>query len=228
MARVSHSFLDPVVVPLVPRLYRALCIPRWFPPEGIVVGGHLVAAGGGLAFAFSTRFWWAGLLSALAVVGNHLADMVDGTHARQTGQCRNGGELLDHFFDPLSFSYWAIGIGVSCGRLDLGLVGVLCIYTTAVLTSIKAKMTGRFTLARFGPTEFKALLAMYALVLAGVRAGTSESAARRTALVFFSGLLVIGVGQLLVNLVRAIREVNATGAAPDTSEWELAKRTDER
>ena len=223
--RVSHSMLDPLFVPLVPGLYRLLPIPRKFPPEGIVVFGHLVAIAGAFGFAYSVAHWWGGLLVAAGVAGNHLSDMVDGTHARSTGQCRNGGELLDHFTDPLSFSYWAIGLAVSCERLHLALAGVLCIYATAVLVSIKAKLIGRFALARFGPTEFKTMLVVYGLVMAALCAplwGIAEDARLRVAQVFLWVLLAVGVLQLLVNLIRSVREVNAEGTPPDTTAWELS------
>ena len=84
--RVSHSVLDPYLSPLVPPLYRLLPIPKRFPPEGIVVTGHLIAICGAVGFAYSTHRPWAGLVAAACVAGSHLADMVDGTHARTTGR----------------------------------------------------------------------------------------------------------------------------------------------
>jgi phosphatidylglycerophosphate synthase len=231
--RISHSLLDPLMIPLVPRLYRLLPIPRWFPPEGIIAVGHLVAIAGAVGFACSTRFWWGGLLAAAGVAGNHLADMIDGTHARQTGQCRNGGELLDHFTDPLSFSSWMIGIGLSIAigsatergvwmGLLFALATVLIIYATAVLTNIRAKLVGQFTLARFGPTEFKTLLVIFGLVLCAAQAIGSET--RMIVVVSMFVLLAIGLVQLLVGLVRAVREVNTLGDKPDTSEWNIRER----
>jgi len=106
--RISKSLLDPWVGPPIKSLYEILPIPSWFPPKGIVGLGHLSAIAGALGFAYSTSTTWGGLLAALGVFGNHAADCVDGTHARRTNQCRNGGELLDHFTDPLSFSYWLV------------------------------------------------------------------------------------------------------------------------
>ena len=144
--------------------------------------------------------------------------MLDGTHARATGQCRNGGELLDHFLDPISFAYWLVGIAVSCGRLDLGLAAVIVLFATAVLTNIKAKLIGEFTLSAIGPTEFKTLLALYGLALAGcVASGVGPVVTGVT--VFFAGLIALGIEQLAVNLVRAVREVNRHGQPADTSEW---------
>lgn len=221
--RVSHSVLDPVIGPRLQSLYPHLRIPTWFPPEGIVGIGHACAIAGAVGFAFSTQTWWGGLLAAAGVVGNHTADCVDGTHARRTGQCRNGGELLDHFTDPMSFAYWLVGISIACGRLDLGLVAVILLFAVAVLTNIKAKLTGEFTLAKFGPTEFKASLvaagvALSAVMLANLLAIVTLSATSLLTIGYI-GLIGIGLVYLPVNLVKAVKDVNANGAEPDTSEW---------
>jgi phosphatidylglycerophosphate synthase len=194
-------------------------IPRYFPPEGIVLIGHLLALAGGVGFALAGKHAIGGLLVVFGVAGNHIADMVDGTHARATGQCRNGGELLDHFTDPLSFCYWMIGMSVATGLPYVGIICILCIYATAVLTNIRAKITGEFTLAAFGPTEFKTLLALFGAFLFvnslfGSLSGTAMIGG------FLKILAVIGVLQLLVGLRNAVHQVNRSGAKPDTSEWE--------
>jgi phosphatidylglycerophosphate synthase len=225
--RISHSLLDPWLSPLVHKLYPLLPIPRRFPPEGIIALGHVSAIVGASGFAWSTQAWWAGLIAALGVAGNHLADMFDGTHARATGQCRNGGELLDHFTDPLSFSYWLVGLAVSCGRLDLGLAGVICLFATAVLTNIKAKLIGEFTLSSFGPTEFKALLIGYGVAMSALAGGIVVGVAPATAALWFlATLIVVGIVQLAVQLVRSVREVNEHGGKPDASEWVTVRSSD--
>lgn len=219
--RVSHSLLDPIVGPPLAALYPHLHIPRWFPPEGIVLIGHLSAIAGAIGLAVSTRFWWGGLLAAVGIVGNHLSDCVDGKHARATGQCRNGGELLDHFADPLSFTYWIVGLAAACGRLDLGLVVVIVLMAMAVLTNLRAKLTGEFTLAAFGPTEFKTLLAGLGLVLTGAGTGLLGSLNASTVCVVALGALAaLGVVLLPIQLIQSVREVNRSGEKPDTSEWE--------
>ena len=221
-ARVSHSLIDPIIGPRLQSLYPHLRIPTWFPPEGIVLLGHLSAIMGGVGLAFSTTYWWGGVLGAAGIVGNHLADCVDGTHARRTGQCRNGGELLDHFTDPLSFAYYLIGIGVALGRLDLALVAVVCLFAIAVLTNIKAKLIGEFTLSKFGPTEFKTVLTVIGLTTAGLHLATRWSVTPgQFLLAVFIGLIGVGLIQLPIQLVQSVREVNQKGAAPDTSEWQL-------
>lgn len=229
--RISHSLLDPWIAPWAPRLYRLLRIPKRFPPEGIVLVGHLLAIVGAVGFAWSTQQWWGGLLAAAGVAGNHFCDMIDGAHARQTNQCRNGGELLDHFTDPLSFCYWVIGLCLSLNDrllgLSLALAGVMILSATALLTSIKAKLVGRFELARFGPTEFKALLTLYAVGLTVFVMCTDASSwafhPANAALGFYLVLLTVGAIQLPVNLVRAVYEVNRSAVAADDSEWELKK-----
>ncbi len=216
--RISHSLLDPYLTVPVKRQYHRLPIPHKLPPEAIVLLGHALAIAGAVGLAFSASTWWGGLLAAAGIVGNHLADVLDGTHARKTGQCRNGGELLDHFLDPISFAYWLVGIAVSCGRLDLGLVAVIVLFATAVLTNIKAKLIGEFTLSAVGPTEFKTLLAAYGLTLAvGVAMNILWVVTGAT--VFFAALVAVGIGQLIAGLLRAVREVNQHGQPADTSEW---------
>jgi phosphatidylglycerophosphate synthase len=204
-----------------------LRIPRRFPPEGIVLVGHGLAIGAAIGFAFSTREVWGGLLVAAGVAGNHVADMVDGTHARATGQCRNGGELLDHFVDPLSFSYWAIGWSLSIDCLPMGLAAVMILYATALLTSIKAKITGEFALARFGPTEMKATFVVYGLAQAVLAAGVVPGVgAEPVARGFLGFMLAVGVIQLAANLVSGVREVNRSGVAPDSAPWVLDRGED--
>ena len=219
--RISRSVLDPMILPLVPGLYRRLSIPRRFPPEGIIGIGHACAVLGAVGFAYSGAAWWGAALGAIGVAGNHIADMVDGTHARQTGQCRNGGELLDHFTDPLSFSYWMLGLGIAAGDVAYGIPAMLVIMAMAVLTNIRAKITGEFTLSRFGPTEFKALLVTYGLTLSALHVFAADvvfGVPFRTIM----ALNVLGVVVLITSVYRAVRSVNRSGEAPDTSEWETS------
>lgn len=222
--RVSHSLLDPLLTKPLKGLYTRLHIPSGFPPEGIVLIGHLWAIAGAIGFALATQSWWGGLLGAVGVAMNHTADVLDGTHARATDQCRNGGELLDHFVDPLSFSYWVTGLAYAGDCLLLGIGGVIVIYATAVLTNIKAKMVGEFTLARFGPTEFKALLIVDGLYLASTVRDYPpfQQSAREHVSGFLLWVLLAGVIQLIVSLRRAVREVNSKGQPADTTEWEIS------
>lgn len=220
--RVSHSLLDPWVGPPIKACYGRLGIPSWFPPEGIVGIGHLSAIVGAIGFALSGRYWQGGVLLALGVAGNHMADCIDGTHARTTGQCRNGGELLDHFTDPLSFAYWIVGWTLAAKMWPMGMAGVIVLFATAVLTNIKAKMMGEFTLATFGPTEFKAGLVLFGVTLAALHFFAPPLIGQILPW-SLSVAVVLGGIQLITGLVMAVKEVNAHGAPPDTSEWETVR-----
>jgi archaetidylinositol phosphate synthase len=228
--RVSYSLLDPYLSLPLKGLYPRLPISRRLPPEAIVACGHLSAIAGAVGMAFSTTTIWGGVLAALGVAANHACDVLDGTHARSTSQCRNGGELLDHFVDPLSFSYWVAGLAYGATAYTayapwapwLGTAGVIVIYATAVLTSIRAKMIGEFTLARFGPTEFKSLLVLLGATLAGLVGAGRVDTAPAVAFWFAATVTLAGLSQLLLSLWRSVREVNALGAAPaDRTEWHI-------
>jgi len=229
--RVSYSLLDPWLSVPIKRQYPRLGIPARLPPELIVGCGHVAAVVGAAGFALSTRYAWGGALAALGVALNHTCDLLDGTHARATGQCRNGGELLDHFVDPLSFAYWVAGLAFSAGAYSawapwVGMAGVAVIYATAVLTNIRAKMIGEFTLARFGPTEFKTLLVLFAVMQVALVGGAADNPGTpaRLAFWFVAVMSAAGFAQLNLSLWRAVRDVNAQGAtAPDTTEWESSK-----
>lgn len=221
-ARISRSVLDPWLTVPLKSCYSRLHLPASLPPEAIVVTGHLFAVAGAFGFAFAGEYSFAGAVAALGVALNHICDVLDGTHARRTGQCRNGGELLDHFVDPLSFAYWITGISVAADCLALGLAGVICLFATAVLTSIRAKLTGEFRLEQFGPTEFKTLLIGLGLFQCGIGFGLVPAvSAAQTALVFLSALLLTGAVSLIVSLFQAVRDVNSSQAAPDQSEWKV-------
>ncbi|MCA8991967.1 MAG: CDP-alcohol phosphatidyltransferase family protein [Planctomycetaceae bacterium] len=226
MSRVSHSLLDPYVTTPLKKYYPSLPIPKSFPPEGLIAAGHLMALLGGVGFAYSTTTWWGGLLAAVGVWGNHFADIFDGTHARATGQCRHGGELLDHFTDPLSFTYWIVGMSVAIGHIELGLAGVVVLYATALLTSIKAKITGKFELATFGPTEFKMMLIAWGVSHAVLQYFSVELLST-IAFGGYSVLLVLGFIQLLSGLILGVREVNSCSTQIDQEEWVVTRESTE-
>lgn len=221
--RTSHSYLDPVLGPQLKKLYKVLPIPRRFPPEGIILIGHTLAILGSLGFAYSLSTWWGGILAALGVIGNHTADCLDGTHARSTNQCRHGGELLDHFTDPLSFAYWLVGLAVAVGRLDIGIAAVITLFAHAILTNIRAKLSDEFELGVFGPTEFKALLVAMALG-AGVLFNAGFPARVAWGTITLASLTTLGLVLLLFELVTSVRKVNQSPRQIDTTEWQTRNR----
>ncbi|MEK9985775.1 MAG: hypothetical protein VW879_13640, partial [Opitutae bacterium] len=115
-----------------------------------------------------------------------------------------------------------IGMSIAAEMPYVGIVCILCIYATAVLTNIRAKITGEFVLAKFGPTEFKTLLIIFGVVLF---LANLEEKGRGADLVsdVLPVLAVIGVVQLLWGLRVSVEDVNRNGSEPDTSEWEQRK-----
>ena len=110
----------------------------------------------------------------------------------------------------------------SAGRRWLGLAGVIVIYAMAVLTNIRAKMIGEFTLARFGPTEFKTLLVMFGMLQAALAAAGAGEEGPQRAFWFVAAMVAAGVAQLTRSLWQSVREVNARGTAPaDVTEWQI-------
>ena len=92
------------------------------------------------------------------------------------------------------------------------------LFAIAVLTNIKAKLIGEFTLSRFGPTEFKTALTVFGITLAALTV-FQTGIAQQTALIAYSGLILLGLIQLPIQLIRAVKEVNRSGVKADTSEW---------
>ena len=102
------------------------------------------------------------------------------------------------------------------------MAGLIVLYATAILTNIKAKMLGEFTLATFGPTEFKAGLVGFGFLLAIMHFVQPSYVAN---MVGWSLRIatVVGGAQLIRGLMMAVREVDQHGAPPDTSEWETVR-----
>ena len=84
--------------------------------------------------------------------------------------------MREHRPSPSPCIAGAVGFCYALGLLDLGLVAVIVMLAIAVLTNIKAKLVGEFALAAFGPTKFKALLEVFAIVLRIRRPGRADHA----------------------------------------------------
>ena len=216
--RVSHSLLDPYLTTPFRKYYPALNLPKRLPPEAIVLMGHAAGIAAALCMAVTPTIPWLGILSALFVVAHHLCDVFDGQHARATGQCRNGGELLDHFLDPLSIAYLVLGWGFAVGHPLWALPGALIVMATAVLTNLKAKLGGTFELPALGPTEFKTFMTFLPLVAA---AGYTFAPTVIVPVLGYSLLSLTAAAALRLpfEIVSAVRSVNRSSQEADTTEW---------
>lgn len=218
-ARVSHSLLDPYLTTPIRPWYRWLRLPPRMPPEAIVLTGHAAAIAAAACWGFAGTHPALAFIAAALIVMHHLCDVFDGQHARATGQCRHGGELLDHFCDPLSIAYLILGWAAIAGNVAWAIPGVVIVMATAVLTNIKAKLGGDFELPRFGPTELKTFLAILA-GLTGWGMTWDADQTRSVLAAILLGVSLIAALRLPFELAAAIRSVNRSTAPVDQSEWQ--------
>lgn len=216
--RISHSLLDPYLTTPLRAWYPFLALPKRLPPEAIVIAGHVCGVLAAISLALSPSWSLLAVFAGLFVVGHHLCDIFDGQHARATGQCRHGGELLDHFLDPLSISYLVLGWAWAAGTPALAIPGVLVVMGTAVLTNIKAKLGGAFELSRLGPTEFKAFMACMPIA-AGIGLTFAPAITQQVLWWTLAAMTAAAVLRLPFELVAAVRDVNRSDKAIDTTEW---------
>eukprot|EP01098_Paradermamoeba_levis_P006783 TRINITY_DN2825_c0_g1_i1.p1 TRINITY_DN2825_c0_g1~~TRINITY_DN2825_c0_g1_i1.p1 ORF type:complete len:256 (+),score=73.77 TRINITY_DN2825_c0_g1_i1:875-1642(+) len=218
--KVSEGIVDTYFFFICPgeKFYKWLNIPSSFPPEGIVLLGFAFSALAAFFFAYSTTVPICGLLAALCVYGNFVSDYMDGRHARSTGQCRNGGELLDHFFDPLSFSVVITGVGYAVGRLDLSLAVTIGIYGNVAIVFQEAMIMGVLTLKSIGPNEARLLYIFLGILQ------TCSMAFKWFSPTFFPYALLytsalLSLGQMVVELINTVNRVNKFGPPPDNEGW---------
>lgn len=217
-ARVSHSLLDPYLTTPLRGFYPLLSLPRRLPPESIVLMGHACAIAAAVALAFSIQLPWLGALAGLFVVAHHLCDVFDGQHARATNQCRHGGELLDHFLDPLSISYLVVAWAFAAGTPAWAIPGVLIVMATAVLTNLKAKLGAAFELPRLGPTELKAGLAILSFV-AAIGAQIAPPVTQSVLQWLLIGVTLAAGLRLPIEIASAVNAVNKSDTEVDQTEW---------
>lgn len=217
--KISSSRIDARLVPIVRGFYAAHPIPSRVPPELIVISGHLVALIAGLSLALSTRAWWWGVIGAVCVFLNQITDMLDGTHARATGQCRNSGDLLDHFLDPLSYAYWVIGIGVAADSIALVIPALLLLYSFITLTYILQRMTGELRIPRLGSTEYRFFIVLYGIISALICAILGESVAIRVAFYSLLAMMISYFLELVLQLRKSIKRVDTEFKLQDVDAW---------
>ena len=78
---------------------------------------------------------------------------------------RNGGEVLDHFFDPLSFCVIIWGIGACCESYNMAIICVLGIYCNATILFQEAMIMKTLEMKAIGPNEARVLYMCLGAVL---------------------------------------------------------------
>lgn len=168
-------------------------------PNGISAAGVLLAALGGLAFAFAPERPWLFLVGAVFVQLRLLCNLLDGMVAIEGGRGSATGALFNEIPDRLEDSFLLIGFGYGCGVPELGFLAALLAVFTAYLRAFGASLglgqdfrgpmakPHRMAALTFGGVAgfFEAIFlqSLYApaAILAVIGLGTAWTCVRRTA-----------------------------------------------
>jgi archaetidylinositol phosphate synthase len=143
--------------------WLAVRTPNWVSPNVLTAIGFLgalcVFASYALSRGYPALLW----LASAGLFINWLGDSLDGTLARFRGIERpRYGFYLDNAIDVPEQLLLALGLALSgIFRVELALLGLIAFYMMSILTLIRAKTVGEFTLAYvgLGTTELRLLIA---------------------------------------------------------------------
>jgi archaetidylinositol phosphate synthase len=137
--------------------------PNWVTPNVLTTIGFLGALGVFASYALSASHHALLWLASAGLFINWLGDSLDGTLARYRGIERpRYGFYLDNAIDVPEQLLLALGLALSgIFRIELALLALIVFYMMSILTLIRAKTMGEFTLAYvgLGTTELRILIA---------------------------------------------------------------------
>jgi archaetidylinositol phosphate synthase len=160
--RSNSGFLEPFETPAL--RWLAARTPNWMTPNILTAIGFLGAVGTFTSYALSADHPALLWLANAGLVINWFGDSLDGTLARYRGIERpRYGFYLDNAIDVPEQLFLALGLALSgIFRVELALFGLIVFYMMSILTLIRAKTVGEFTLAYvgLGTTELRLLIAV--------------------------------------------------------------------
>jgi archaetidylinositol phosphate synthase len=160
--RSNSGLLEPFETPALQWL--AIRTPKWVTPDVLTAIGFLGALGVFASYALSADHPALLWLASAGLFINWLGDSLDGTLARYRGIERpRYGFYLDNAIDVPEQLLLALGLALSgIFRVELALLGLIAFYMMSILTLIRAKTVGEFTLAYvgLGTTELRLLIAV--------------------------------------------------------------------
>jgi archaetidylinositol phosphate synthase len=163
VTKIDHSPLTPVAQRIAARIIPQL--PRWVMPNHVTVSGYVCNLVGCAAFYLASfnGTWF--LLGILALVGNWIADNLDGELARARRLTSERGFYLDLVTDQLGVATVCLGIAfASYTNTVLMLFCLLSYPILSFLTLMHIVMRQRFPLGRFSPAEGRLGLIVLALL----------------------------------------------------------------
>jgi archaetidylinositol phosphate synthase len=160
--RSNSGILEPFETPAL--RWLAARTPNWVTPNILTAIGFLGALGVFASYALSggcPALLW---LASVGLFINWLGDSLDGSLARFRAIERpRYGFYLDNAIDVPEQLLLALGLALSgIFRVELALLGLIAFYMMSILTLIRAKTVGEFTLAYvgLGTTELRLLIAV--------------------------------------------------------------------
>jgi len=160
--RSNSGILEPFETPAL--RWLAARTPNWVTPNVLTAIGFLGALGVFASYALSKGYPTLLWVASAGLFINWLGDSLDGTLARYRGIERpRYGFYLDNAIDVPEQLLLALGLAVSgIFRVELALLGLIAFYMMSILTLIRAKTVGEFTLAYvgLGTTELRLLIAL--------------------------------------------------------------------
>ena len=160
--RSNSGILEPFETPAL--RWLAARAPNWVTPNLLTAIGFLGAVGVFVSYALAADHPALLWLASTGLAINWLGDSLDGTLARYRGIERpRFGFYLDNAIDVPEQLLLALGLAWSgIFRVELALLGLIAFYMMSILTLIRAKTVGEFTLAYagLGTTELRLLIAM--------------------------------------------------------------------
>jgi archaetidylinositol phosphate synthase len=160
--RSNNGILEPFETPAL--RWLAARVPNWVTPNGLTAIGFLGALGVFASYALSASHPALLWLASAGLFMNWLGDSLDGTLARYRGIERpRYGFYLDNAIDVPEQLLLALGLALSgIFRVELAFLALIVFYMMSILTLIRAKTMGEFTLAYvgLGTTELRILIAV--------------------------------------------------------------------
>jgi archaetidylinositol phosphate synthase len=182
-------------------------LPTWVSPDQLTAVGLLGAAATGAGFLLCHWSAWFLLLVVAGLATNWFGDSLDGTLARHRSIERpRYGFLLDHSSDLIAMSLIVVGLGASPFFTMPSALFVLSLYLLmSSYTYLRVATEGvhRLSYGGMGATEFRLLVAVWALIAHWAGPGLVEARVLRFAWIDVSvGALSAVAFALFVMMVR--------------------------
>lgn len=209
--REHRSVLAAVEKRLLVRLARRL--PSWITPDHLTLAGFVSLVAAGAAFAAVRLTPWSAAAVVVALAINWFGDSLDGTLARVRARERpRYGFYVDHVVDLAGTTCLLAGMACS-GRMTpwiaMALLAAYLLVAAESYLATHAAGVFRISIAGFGPTELRIVLAVGAIFMA--RQPAVSIANLPPMWLFDAGGTIAAAGLVLAFVASAARTTRALG-----------------